>query len=191
MRCEIPCLSSIFLLLKPSLICQCNEGAVVAKWWRSWLVEQEVRGSIPRLAIWISEIGNLLLPSRDMAEINDHPNQRQCNEFSSFLFSRVRDHPGSSRLLHMQCSYASNHPRLDHMQSNAAVNQDSTTTYWKQIWLNSTETMQLKVQYSLWQAPTLSFSQEQMKNMNDVFVRNCAFFCQYNWQKQVLCHDSS
>ena len=28
-----------------------------------------VRGSIPRLATWISEIGYLLLPSRDMAEI--------------------------------------------------------------------------------------------------------------------------
>ena len=27
------------------------------------------RGSIPRLATWISEIGYLLLPSRDMAEI--------------------------------------------------------------------------------------------------------------------------
>ena len=31
--------------------------------------EQEVRGSIPRLATWVSEIGYLLLPSHDMAEI--------------------------------------------------------------------------------------------------------------------------
>ena len=35
----------------------------------SWLAEQEVRGSIPGLAATISEIGYLLLPSRDMAEI--------------------------------------------------------------------------------------------------------------------------
>ena len=34
----------------------------------SWLAEQEVRGSIPGLAATISEIGYLLLPSRDMAE---------------------------------------------------------------------------------------------------------------------------
>ena len=34
-----------------------------------WLAEQEVRGSIPGLATRISEIGYLLLPSRDMAEI--------------------------------------------------------------------------------------------------------------------------
>ena len=34
----------------------------------SWLAEQEVRGSIPGFADMISEIGYLLLPSRDMAE---------------------------------------------------------------------------------------------------------------------------
>ena len=45
------------------------QGAVVAEWLSSWLVEQEVRGSIPRLATWISEIGYLLLQRRDMAEI--------------------------------------------------------------------------------------------------------------------------
>ena len=44
-------------------------GAVVVEWISSWLVDQEVRGSIPGLATWISEIGYLLLPSRDMAEI--------------------------------------------------------------------------------------------------------------------------
>ena len=44
-------------------------GAVVAEWISSWLAEQEVRGSIPRLATWISEIGYLPLQSRDMAEI--------------------------------------------------------------------------------------------------------------------------
>ena len=44
-------------------------GASVAEWLSSGFAEQEVRGSIPRLAIWISEIGYLLLPSRDMAEI--------------------------------------------------------------------------------------------------------------------------
>ena len=46
-----------------------REGALVAEWLSSWLAEQDVRGSIPRLATWISEIGYLLLPSRDMAEI--------------------------------------------------------------------------------------------------------------------------
>ena len=35
----------------------------------SWLVAQEVRSSIPRLAAMISKIGYLLLPSRNMAEI--------------------------------------------------------------------------------------------------------------------------
>ena len=44
-------------------------GAAVAEWLSSWLAEQEVRGSIPCLAIWISEIGYILLQSRDMAEI--------------------------------------------------------------------------------------------------------------------------
>ena len=41
---------------------------MVAEWLSSWLAEQEVRGSIPRLATWISEIRYLPLPSRDMAE---------------------------------------------------------------------------------------------------------------------------
>ena len=41
----------------------------VAEWLSSWLAEQGVRGSIPRLATWISEIGYLPLPSRDVAEI--------------------------------------------------------------------------------------------------------------------------
>ena len=44
-------------------------GAAVAEWLSSWLAEQEVRGSSPHIATWISEIGYLLLPSRDMAEI--------------------------------------------------------------------------------------------------------------------------
>ena len=41
----------------------------MAEWLSSLLAEQEVRGSIPGLPTWISEIGYLLLPSRDMAEI--------------------------------------------------------------------------------------------------------------------------
>ena len=45
------------------------KGAAVVEWLSSWLAEQEVRGSIPGLTTWISEIGYLLLPSRDMAEI--------------------------------------------------------------------------------------------------------------------------
>ena len=44
-------------------------GATMVEWLCSWLAEQEVRGSITGLATWISEIGYLLLPSRDMAEI--------------------------------------------------------------------------------------------------------------------------
>ena len=43
--------------------------AVVAEWLSSWLAEQEVGRLIPCLATWISEIGYLLLPSHDMAEI--------------------------------------------------------------------------------------------------------------------------
>ena len=34
-----------------------------------WLAEQEVQCSIPGLAATISEIGDILLPNRDMAEI--------------------------------------------------------------------------------------------------------------------------
>ena len=41
----------------------------MAEWLSSCLEEQELRGSIPRLATRISEIGYLLLPSRDMVEI--------------------------------------------------------------------------------------------------------------------------
>ena len=43
-------------------------GAAVVQWLSSWFVEQEVRDSIPGLAATISEIGYLLLPSRDVAE---------------------------------------------------------------------------------------------------------------------------
>ena len=43
--------------------------STMAEWLSSWLAEQVVRGSIPRLTTWISEIGYLLLPSRDMAKI--------------------------------------------------------------------------------------------------------------------------
>ena len=46
-----------------------QKGAAMAKWLSSWLAEQGARGSIPRLATWISEIGYLLLPCRNMAEI--------------------------------------------------------------------------------------------------------------------------
>ena len=42
-----------------------SSGGVVVS---SWLVEQEVWGSILGLAATISEIGYLLLPSRDMVE---------------------------------------------------------------------------------------------------------------------------
>ena len=41
----------------------------MVEWLSSWLAEQEVRDLIPGLELCISEIGYLLLPSRDMAEI--------------------------------------------------------------------------------------------------------------------------
>ena len=41
----------------------------MVEWLSSWLAAQEVRGLILGFATWISEIGYLLLPSRDMAEI--------------------------------------------------------------------------------------------------------------------------
>ena len=41
----------------------------MAEWLSSWLAEQEVRGSIPHLATWISEIDYIPLPSRDMTEL--------------------------------------------------------------------------------------------------------------------------
>ena len=44
------------------------EGAAVVEWLSSWFAKQKVRGSIPGLATWISEIGYLLLPSRDVAQ---------------------------------------------------------------------------------------------------------------------------
>ena len=45
--------------------------SLVVKWLSFWLAEKEVRGSIHSLAATISEIGNLLLPSRDIsAEIS-------------------------------------------------------------------------------------------------------------------------
>ena len=46
-----------------------RESVAVAEWLSSWLAEQEIRGSIPHLAPWISEIDYLPLPMRDMAEI--------------------------------------------------------------------------------------------------------------------------
>ena len=43
--------------------------AAAVLWLSFWLAEQEVWGSIPGLAATISEIGFLLLRSRDMAQI--------------------------------------------------------------------------------------------------------------------------
>ena len=45
------------------------EEAVVVVWLSSWLGEQGVLGLIPCLSPRISDIGYLLLPSRDMVEI--------------------------------------------------------------------------------------------------------------------------
>ena len=41
----------------------------MVQWFSSRLAEQEIRGSITGLAALIAEIGYLLLPSRDIAEI--------------------------------------------------------------------------------------------------------------------------
>ena len=62
---DMYCFSNNFRML---LVYMLFGGAAVAKWLSSWLAEQEVQGSIPRLPTWISEIGYLLLPSCNMAE---------------------------------------------------------------------------------------------------------------------------
>ena len=51
-------------------------GAVVAEWLSSW---HEVRGSIPRLATRISEIGYFLLPRSD---VNPHPQYNQPSQLN-------------------------------------------------------------------------------------------------------------
>ena len=43
-------------------------GAAVAEWLSSWLAEQEDRVRFSASPLEFSEIGYLLLPSRDMAE---------------------------------------------------------------------------------------------------------------------------
>ena len=43
---------------------------MVVQWFSSWLAGQKVRGSIPGLAASISEIGYLMLLSRDLNEIS-------------------------------------------------------------------------------------------------------------------------
>ena len=45
------------------------KGAAVAEWLSSWLAEKEDRVRLPALPLEFSEIGYLLLPSRDMAKI--------------------------------------------------------------------------------------------------------------------------
>ena len=63
----------------------------------SSLAEQEVRSSIPRLATWISEIGYLLLPSHDMAEIplkqrkiSIQPTNERNSVKCMFLYARLQ-----------------------------------------------------------------------------------------------------
>ena len=58
----------ICILIEPSCMHIKSKGAAVVKWLSSWLTEQGVWGSIPGLTTWISEIGYLLLPSRDITE---------------------------------------------------------------------------------------------------------------------------
>ena len=45
------------------------EGAAMAEWFTTWPAEQEVRVSIPGVATCISEIGYLLLPGCNIAEM--------------------------------------------------------------------------------------------------------------------------
>ena len=49
---------------------QMDQGSSSCVVFSSCFTEQEDLGSIPGLAATISEIGSLLLPSRDMAEIS-------------------------------------------------------------------------------------------------------------------------
>ena len=78
----------------------CHEGAAAVESFSYWLEEQEVRGSIPRLATWISEIGYLLLQVATwmkyrLSDVNPQYNQpinfvmglSQTSSF--FLWSRI------------------------------------------------------------------------------------------------------
>ena len=81
-----------------------RKGAAVAKWLSFWLAEQEVRGSIPRLATWISEIGYLPLPSRDMAEIplkqRKSSRWEKLSHVDSYIKGKLQIHvPSTSALL--------------------------------------------------------------------------------------------
>ena len=55
-------------------------------------MEQEVRGSIPGFAATILEIGYLLLPSRDMAEISPNLQYNQPTIRQIFLLSAYKYH---------------------------------------------------------------------------------------------------
>ena len=63
-------LTHLLYILVPAYSNFEQKGAAVIEWLSSWLAEQGVDrpGSKPGLATWISEIGYLLLPSRDMTE---------------------------------------------------------------------------------------------------------------------------
>ena len=85
-------------------------GAAVVEWWSSWLAELEVRGLIPCLATWISEIRYLLLPSCDMAEIP--PNRRKSSmqptnqrHLHHLLALRQKSHKFPFRLGQLICLY--------------------------------------------------------------------------------------
>ena len=56
---------------------------MVVEWLSSWLAGQEVRGSIPRLATLISEIGYLLLPSR---ESSIQPTNKSMQEYKILCY---------------------------------------------------------------------------------------------------------
>ena len=79
----------------------------VDKWLSSWLTEQEVRGSIHGLATWISEIAYLLLPSRDMAEIqlNSHKSSIQPTNHLDKYATMTEDLRVSVQLLLHKLSY--------------------------------------------------------------------------------------
>ena len=88
---------------------QTQNGAAVAEWLSSCLAEQEVRGSIPRLATWISEIGYLPFPNHDMADrllmrrnrLNNKPTTKRHRNILFTVISRYRIPLFLSNLWHM------------------------------------------------------------------------------------------
>ena len=76
--CKLICMFCRRECRRANLVCQSevkwslqiiNEGVAMIQWLSSWLAEQGVRGSNRGLNTWISELGCLLPPSRDITVI--------------------------------------------------------------------------------------------------------------------------